>query len=148
VWQNASDKYVVINANGFLVLNGFGDIWSDGGIFGGARAATLEINPTIELFDWSTEPYYSFGKEDVQAFSIKTDTGTTWDDADSKAIDIFRGYDLTKSLVLVPPNTTVGVEVSAQMNVYAARNSGRVRADFSTGNYQVGGPGVLITVLS
>jgi hypothetical protein len=148
VWENTSDQYVVINVNGFVILHGFCDIWSDGGIFGGARAAGIQIKPTMQLFNWTTEPYLSLGSTDVVGVEMSVDTGTTWDDPDSDAKDVFRSYELSRTLILVPPRTAVGVVLSAQMRVYAGRNSGRVRMDFSTGNYQVGCPGALVTVVS
>lgn len=148
VWVNDSDKYAVVNANGYIILNGFCDVASRGGIFGGNRSAGVTATPRFEMINWTTEPYPSFGKQQVQAFQIKTDTGYTWDDADSDSIDIFRGYDLDLSLILVPPETAVGLVVSLEMKYYAGMDSGRARADFSSGNFLVGSPAVLITVVS
>ena len=148
VWVNASDKYAVINANGYIILNGFCDVASRGGIFGGDRRAGVTATPTFEMIDWTNEPYLSFGKQQVEAFKIGTDTGTTWDDADSESIDVFRGYDLGHSLILVRPETAVGLVMSLEMKLAAGVDSGRARADFSSGAFQVGSPAVLITVVS
>jgi hypothetical protein len=132
-----------------MILHGYCDIWSDGGIFGGGRSATLEIRPTLELFNWSADPYFSLGyKEEILAVAMYTDTGHIWDDADSEQQDVFRGYELSKTLTLVPPGTNVGVVLSAAIIGRPGQNSGRVQIDFSTGNYQVAVPSVLITVLS
>ena len=148
VWENTSDKYAVINANGYMVLHGFCDVASRGGIFGGDRRAGVIATPTFQMIDWTTDPYLSFGKQEVEAFKIETYTGATWDDADSETIDVFRGYDLGLSLILVPPETAVGLVMSLEMKLSAGMNSGRARADFSSGTFQVGCPAVLITVVS
>lgn len=148
VWVNTSDKYAVINANGYIILNGFCDVASRGGIFGGDRRAGVTATPTFQMIDWTTEPYPIFGKQEVEAFKIATNTGYTWDDADSESIDVFRGYDLGLSLILVPPETAVGLVMSLEMKLAAGVDSGRARADFSTGAFLVGSPAVLITVVS
>lgn len=71
------------------------------------------------MIDRTTEPYLSFGKQEIEAFKIETNTGYTWDDADSESIDIFRGYDLGLSLILVPPETAVGLVMSLEMKLAA-----------------------------
>lgn len=148
VWENTTDKYVVINVNGYVLLHGHYDLWSDGGIFGGDRSTRLELRPTLQLFNWTTEPYLSLGKEEVLALDAHTDTGATWDDAQSNVGDVYRGYDLAKTLILVPPYTSVGLVTSLEIKYYAGKNSGIVQANFSDGAYLVGSPAVLVTVVS
>jgi hypothetical protein len=113
VWENNTDKYVVINANGYIVLHGFCWVWSDGGVFPGARSAGLSLRPTLQLFDWTREPYPSYGKDEVVAFELKVSPDTTLDDAERQTKDVFRGYDLGLSLILVPPKTAVGLVKTA-----------------------------------
>ncbi|MBV5324100.1 MAG: hypothetical protein J0626_01870 [Rhodospirillaceae bacterium] len=148
VWQNAQDKYAVINVNGYFILHGHCYTYSDGGIFGGDRMASIEIKPTLNVINWTAEPYYGLGTEQVLGIESRTNTGTVWDDADEDPQDVFRGYDLAKSLILVEPWATIGLVMSAEIKYYAGKNSGIVQADFSSGSYMVGSPAVLVTVVS
>jgi hypothetical protein len=149
VWQNPTDKYVVINANGFMTLNGLCYLNSDGGWLAGDRAATLTMRVALGLFDWTTEPYPQFpGTEEIVAVDMQRDTGGMFDDWDGDQKDVFRGYDLLNSLALVPPSTAVGLVMTLAMHVYTGQDSGTVLADFSTGSYRVGSPAVLVSVLS
>jgi hypothetical protein len=148
VWENTQDKYVVINANGYMILHGHCYAFSDGGIFGGDRSAKLEIRPTLQLFDWTNEPNLTLGTEQVLAVAVHTNTGAIWDDEAEDPEDVFRGYDLAKYLILVPPRTAVGLVMSAEIQYYAGKNSGVVQANFSDGSFMVGSPAVLVTVVS
>ena len=148
IWQNAGDTYAVINVHGYLILHGHCYVWSDGGIFGGNRTAGLTIKPTLTVTDWTNQPYLQLARTDVTAVEIKTDTGTTWDDADEDMADIFRGYDLSQELILVSPRTSVGLVMSAELKYYAGQNSGIVQANFADGAFMVGSPAVLVTRVS
>jgi hypothetical protein len=149
VWENTTDKYVVLNANGYMILHGYCELSSDGGFFGGDRASTFSMTPTLELFDWTTKPYNHFvAPQAILAVDEHIDTGAWFDDAAIDPKYVFRGYDLLESLALVPPFTSVGIVMTCAMHVYTGQNSGRVFANFSSGSYQVGSPAVLISVLS
>ncbi|MBI2255404.1 MAG: hypothetical protein HYU58_12350 [Proteobacteria bacterium] len=148
IWQNAGDKYAVINVHGYLILHGHCYVWSDGGIFGGDRTAGITIKPTLTVNDWTNEPYLQLARTDTTALEIRTDTGTVWDDAAEDMADIFRGYDLSQELILVPPRTSVGLVMSAELQYYAGQNSGIVQANFADGAFMVGSPAVLVTLVS
>jgi len=149
VWQNPEDKYVVINANGYLLLHGHCYVRSDGGIFAGARAAGLEIRPHLQLVDWTNEPYMILGDQGAPpAINLHTSTEGMFDDDEEAMADVFRGYDLDISLILVPPRAVIGLVVSAAIAYYADKDSGIVQANFSDGAYMVSSPGVLVTVVS
>lgn len=148
VWDNTQDKYVVINVNGYFILHGHCYTYSDGGIFGGDRAAGINIKPTLKVIDWTNEPFLTLGTQQIDGISSQVNTGTVWDDAAEDPEDVFRGYDLDKSLILVPPRTSVGLVMSAEIDYYAGKNSGIVQANFADGAYMVGSPAVLVTVVS
>jgi hypothetical protein len=148
VWENTQDKYVVINANGYLILHGYCYAWSDGGIFGGDRSTRLTIMPSLQLFDWTHEPSLSLGTEQIEIEAVHTNTGGIWDDAADDSEYVFRGYDLAKNLILVPPRTAVGLVMSAGFDCFTGKNSGIVQANFSDGSFMVGSPAVLVTVIS
>ena len=148
IWQNAGDKYAVINVHGYIILHGHCYVWSDGGIFGGNRTAGITIKPTLTITDWTNDPYLQLARTDLTALEVKVDTGTIWDDADEDMADIFRGYDLSQELILVPPRTSVGLVMSAELQYYAGQNSGIVQANFADGAFMVGSPAVLVTLVS
>ncbi len=148
VWENTQDKYVVINANGYLIYHGYCYAWSDGGIFGGDRATRLTIKPSLQLWNWTNESNYPLGEELVEIEAVHTNTGKTWGDAADDSEYVFRGYDLAKNLILVPPRTAVGLVMSAGFVCYTGKNSGIVQANFSDGSFMVGSPAVLVTVIS
>jgi hypothetical protein len=130
LWENTTDNYVVLNANGYMTLFGFCSIWSGGGAFGGNRSSKITITPTLELFDWTTAPYRSFGKAEILAVDMRTNTSTTWDDADGETTIVFRGYDLSLSLILVPPRTMVGLVMTVAMHSIRARTAARSKPIF------------------
>ena len=148
IWQNAGDKYAVINVHGYFILHGHCYVWSDGGVFGGDRTAGITIKPTMTVTDWTNPPNLQLGRTDVTGLSIKTNTGTIWDDSDEDMADIFRGYDLSQELILVPPRTSIGLVMSADLTYYAGQNSGIVQANFADGAFMVGSPAVLVIQVS
>lgn len=148
LWNNATDRYKLITVNGYVILHGYCEVATRGGFFAGDRIATFKMTPTMELQNWSTDPYPYFGKQEAPPVHIDADSKWVFDDADFESQAVFRGYDLEQSLVLIPPRTTVGLIMSVKMYAYAGTDSGRVQADFSTGPYMVGSPAVLVRVLS
>jgi hypothetical protein len=150
VWENSTDKYVLINVDGYVILHGFCDLWSDGGVFAGYRMSSLTMAPTLELYDYTTEPFPPLTQAVNIPFAVhvQTDSGGMFDDADSETELVFRGYDLRKDLVIVPPSTAVGLHASVQMSVGTGDGEARVRADFISDSFGVTVPGVLITKLS
>lgn len=60
--------------------------------------------------------------------------------------DVFRGYDLTHRLLLVPQHTNVVFQVIAAVSY--SNSNGTVDLDFASGAFEVVCPGVLITMRS
>lgn len=148
IWQNAGDKYAVINVHGYFILHGHCYVWSDGGIFGGDRTAGITVKAAMTVTDWTNPPNLQLGRTDVTGLKIETDTGTIWDDSDEDMADIFRGYDLSQELILVPPRTSIGLVMSAELTYYVGQDSGIVQANFADGAFMVGSPAVLVIQVS
>jgi hypothetical protein len=148
IWENSTDKYALITVDEYLVLHGFCSLWSSGGLWYGERGTKLTMRPTLELIDYTTDPYPSLGKWDVIAVDMGTETGEAFDLYESESEVVFRGYDLRAELIAVPPWTAVGLHASVEMDVNADYDDGYVNADFISYDYGVIVPGVLITKVS
>jgi hypothetical protein len=151
VWENPTDKYVVINVLAYMSLHGYCKLSSPGGFFPGDRRSELRMWPKLELFDYTTEPFPSLlgtGYELPDPVIVSTDTGGLSDDGYSETEDVFRADGLQVYLVLVPPSTAVGLHASVDIGIKTGDDGGTVYADFISHSYGMIVPGILITVVS
>jgi hypothetical protein len=149
-WQNLSEKYAVINIDGYLVLNGVIQASADTGfaaLFPGGTsqvwvAAVLYVSglpwqppntPPQLVATGSPQPYLS--------------AHAGWDDPGEILFQpLFRGYDLQYQTQIVPPGGTVTVGVAC--GLHYTNDDGAASFVFATMGRQVLCPGVLITVVS
>ena len=149
VWENDADKYVVINASAFMALHGFCDVWSDGSVLGGSHEAGFGASLTLELIDYTNEPFLSLGLEDdVNVFYMDVNSGDVWDDPACETQYVAVDHTLEKRVVAVPPRTAVVIHTTARMSATTGQDSGRLKADFISYGWGLSVPGVLTTVLS
>lgn len=152
LWENPSDRYAVINVDGYLVFNGFCKAHAPGGIFAGDREADLNVDAHLYLLEWWNQPpTQPLGEADQSQglVSLSASAGDMFDiHGTTRSQPIFRGRDLRYNLFLIPPNGVTVFEVTASFSYHIGLNGGDVHADFSTGDFEVMSPFLLISVLT
>jgi hypothetical protein len=145
-WQNATDKYVVINVDGYLVFNGVCEAISQGGIFPGDRSSNVELFAELHLNTNETPGTPSMTAASELALSLKADSGGWFSDGEILYQQLFRGFDLQYQFLLVPPGQVVAIEVACRLNY--TNSDGTANYVFVTMGRQVLSPAVLVTVVS
>ena len=147
-WQNATDKYVVINVDGYFVLNGVCEAISRGGTLPGDRSSDVELFAELHL-NTNESPGTrtpSFTATSELALSLKADSGGWFSDGEILYQQLFRGFDLQYQLLLVPPGQVVTIEVAGRLNY--TNSDGTANYVFVTMGRQMLCPAVLVTVVS
>jgi hypothetical protein len=151
LWQNQSDKYVFINADGYLVLTALCRASSKGGIFGGERYCELNVDANLHINGlWAQPPPPKSPPPQTDqhqnALKFRVDSGGIFDDDKTAAAHLFRGFDLRYTSLLVPPNGMVMFEVACSL--WASISDGEADYTFVQFGRQAQCPGLLITLLS
>jgi hypothetical protein len=153
LWDNPTDKVAVINVNAYLVLHGTCQVGSGGGvlpgILSGDRYSQLWLTANMDLLEWWNQPPtrpYPQTDQSQQALFIHTNTGGWGSVGAIELQTVFRGYDLSYTLMLVPPRGVVVFDVAAMVSFSNA--DGAIAVDFASGGFQVTCPAVLVTILS
>ncbi|WP_374308736.1 hypothetical protein [Dongia sp.] len=149
VWQNPTDKYVLINAHGYVIFDGYIEVGVNGGFWPGDRAASLSVQGYMSVHDWGQAPF-------LPSATTLTQTAAALNESDGgfgavgaiAAKDVFRGFDLDTSLYIVKPGGTIGLVIAANFPYWTGDDGGRVVADFEEGGHRVTSPGVLIQIVS
>ena len=152
LWENPSDRYAVINVDGYLVFNGLIGATESGGFLPGNRFATMNVSGVLRTFEWwnqpPTEPLAQADQSQLVR-SITADMGGGFGDVgDIESAHVFRGVDLSHTLFLVPPYGVTVIEVAAVLWSTTGTDGGDVSADFSSGDLQIMCPFVQIAVLT
>ncbi len=153
LWDNPKDTVAVININAYLVLHGTCRVGSDGGvlpgIISGDRYSQLWLTANLYPLEWwnqpPTQPLHQTDQSQ-QALFLHTNTGGWGSVGAIELQTVFRGYDLSHTLMLVPPHGVVVFEVAASVSFSNA--DGAIAVDFASGDFEVICPAVLVTVLS
>jgi hypothetical protein len=149
VWQNPTNRYAIINAHGYAILDGHIAVDTDGGFFAGSRMAQIKVLACMWLHDWGQEPLLASSQTTRNLVTeLKVDAGTMFDDWTSASADVFRGVDLERYNYIMKPHGTVGLVIEVDLECTTGDNEGRVSADFAEGNHQMASPGVLVQVIS
>jgi hypothetical protein len=146
-WQNASDKYAVINVDGYLVFNGVCEAISEGGTFPGDRHSDVYLYAELYLNQSSQLPGTpAITAASETALSLQADSGGWFSDGEILYQQLFRGFDLQYQFLLMPPGTTVTIEVAGRLTY--SNSDGTANYVFVTMGRQVLCPAVLVTVVS
>lgn len=151
LWNNPDNKFSVINVDGYIIFNGHGNVGADGGTFPGSRSASLSITGRLDILEWENQPPtqpVAQPDQSVEALSLSVSAPGFFEAGALQEKDIFRGYDLRHTLLIVPPLATLIFTVNAEVGASCGSNSGLAEFDFASGRFQVGSPGVLVTLLS
>jgi hypothetical protein len=139
LWNNPSDRYAVINVDGYLVVNGFCRAGSSGGFWQGDRWSNLDLQANLVPLEWwkqpPTQPLWQANQHRA-VLSLSTRTGGFFDvGAVEVAPIMFQSFDLRYQLFLVPPNETAVLVVC--LSIHYFNSEGYVAVDFTTGDFRV-----------
>jgi hypothetical protein len=151
LWSNPRSTFAVINVNGYVIFNGHLFVGCGGGIFPGNRSASATAKGSLQILEWFNQPPTSPPEQADQAvvaaqLKVRADGFSEVGAIDAK--DLFRGFDLRHTMMVVPPLATLVFQVIAAVSLGTGSDSGNANADFASGAFMVGSPSVLVTVLS
>lgn len=150
LWQNPTDAYMVINADSFMVLNGYAEAHDTTGLWLVEHDPTsLDLSVKFQLFKWSTGDTHQLPGPPDESVAHLSAYGEGWINADadySVSQTIYRGYNMLAETVLVEPSEAIIFELTLAIadNV----DDGYTSLDFSSGSFQVTNPGLWIRVTS
>jgi hypothetical protein len=151
LWTNPHDAYSVINIGGFLILNGTCQASAGGGFWPSDRYSKLSLDAKLEIYEWWNQPPTSPVPQMDQSINVVTLEANQEGFSEVGDIEfksIFRAYGLSYSLMLVPPLATVVFAFNASFSSTNGTDSSQTIVDFATGNFQIGCPYGLVTLLS
>ncbi len=153
LWENPDNKYVVMNVESSLGLNGYCQNSADGGwagIFPGGTS-TLNLDTKLIIYNWDTQPPTSPFPESTQNKHILTLTaygGGYFSSVGAiEFINVQGNFDLRYNLFLVPPHGVAVFEVALNIS-YQNDNSQIDIIDFESGDFDVLCPAVVLAILS
>jgi hypothetical protein len=146
LWQNPSDKFVVINVDSCLVFNGLIQALVGGGFLGQGEATRLILKANLFLFE--EPPFTTLSAADTQYVEtvIAMIEGWLVPPGQIDSAYVHKLARLHYGPFLVAPFASMLFEVTASMSFLA--DDGSVLAEFARGDFQVMCPGVIITILS
>jgi hypothetical protein len=150
VWENPSERYAVINADGFMAFDGFGNAFANGGFFPGDRESSISVTASLNISElWTNPPtnlYPTYGASEVTVLSVSADAGGFLSTADSETQTAYRGYDLGYQIIPIPPNGALSFSLT--LGVQYGSSDGDAFLDAYTGSYEVSAFGISIAILT
>jgi hypothetical protein len=143
-WRNESQRTVSVDVHGYLVLDGTAVTLCDGGWIA-FNSSTMDLVPTMALFDLSTNPPTELPTQDSDstvALHLSCETSGFIEPGGIDGRDIFRGYDLQHTGAVVPAGGQLRVQLSLVFS-FSIVGDGEVQASFATAPRRVLTPGVL-----
>jgi len=146
LWDNPSDFYAVINAATFMSASGHLEATAYGGLSGidpTSRYSDLGVSANFALWAWWVQPPTPTPYA-TQIFTSISASASFWDNSESASVS--DGFNLDKTLFLVPPKGVVVFEVTFAVGY--SNGHGHVVADFESGDFKVGCPVVVVSLLT
>ncbi|HCT79130.1 MAG TPA: hypothetical protein DGT23_21750, partial [Micromonosporaceae bacterium] len=119
------------------------------GFLAGYRNSNVQLTSQLRLLQWWEQPATEPPEQDSQlqvALTLGISTGGYLDDAASAVAQLYRGYDLSYQLFLVPPRATVVYQVA--FRVRTSVSHGKALVDFDGGAFQITCPNLLLITMS
>jgi hypothetical protein len=146
MWTNDSDFYTVINATASMSATGYLEATATGGWTGidpTSRHSSVGGSANISLWPW-WQPYPTPTPEVTQYLPGVGTYADFWDETVSTTVS--DGYTVTQTQFVVPPKGVVIVE--AFFKIGYSNGHGHVDADFESGDFKLGCPVSVISILS
>jgi hypothetical protein len=151
LWRNPRDAFAVINVDGYAIFHGYAYVGVGGGFFPGDRMAGVSVDGQLDILEWWNQPPTQPPAQPDQSVKVASLKVTAYGWSEVGAIDgrdIYRGYDLRHTLMIVPPSSVLVFTVPAAVTLGTGSDSGLAEIDFASGAFQVGSPAVLVAILS
>jgi hypothetical protein len=143
-WRNDSPRTVFVDVHGYLVLDGSAVTLCDGGWIA-LNSSTMDVVPTMAVFDDSTNPPTELPTQDSDstvALHLSCEAFGVIEPGQIDGRDIFRGYELQHTGVVVGPSGQLRVHLSLVF-AFSIVGDGGVQAGFATAPRRLLTPGVL-----
>ena len=127
-----------------VIVNGFCEVGSDGGVLPGYRVAAVQIDANLALLDGTSNVPQTSPTQNVVFLATNTGGWFASNATDWKIL--FDGYLLQFNELIVPPGELLLIEVVLTVNYVS--NDGNVDVDFSSGDFNVMSPFAAVTVLT
>jgi hypothetical protein len=154
LWQNPSDKYAVIDVASSLVLNGWLYTFADGGFLGFGGKGALQLDVYLCLYEWWKQQPNQFptqySPQQTTQHQYVTDIPPVdggWNGAD-KQKTVKGKYDLSYTEMIVDPSPQGVVVFEVMLQIYTKNDSAGNTLDFSTGDFEVMCPALVLNVLT
>jgi hypothetical protein len=149
VWQNPSDKYAVVNVNGYLVLNGIVEAIAHGGFWSDARTSYARLDAVLRISElWNrppTSPLLQAG-QDQKVLELSANASGFWDLGEIAYEEVSKGFLLQYSQFVLPPHGTAAFDLGCWLQY--GSTDGEANYVFLERGHEVLAVGVLIDVLS
>jgi len=149
MWVSPDPAYSVITIHGYLIAKGYCLAGSEGGFWPGDRRSNLTLEARLNVLEWWNQPPTQppFQVNQIQPVaSLHTSTGGFLDPGAIEAKNVYRAYDLSHELLVIPPGGVAVLGVTLALG--SGTSEGSVDADFATGDYSVISPYVLVATLT
>jgi hypothetical protein len=123
LWQNASDRTVVVNVTSVLGLDGICQAFADGGFFDvlDLRFCNAFVTASLNIQElWNQPPTAPPSQpwQEQRALSLHAESTGPFGDPDTKREHIERGLFPAYDQLVIPPRGTARFEVACQMSAY------------------------------
>jgi hypothetical protein len=148
VWQNPNDKFVLVNVESYLAVNGACDAFAEGGILTGS-INSVWVQATLNVWEWWHHPPTLLPPQATQTqkvLSIATAGGSLGvGSVKSKSANGL--FDLRRTMFSLPPHGVAVFEVALEFH-YDNTDGGMIQARFADGDSGLMCPAMVIAILS
>ncbi len=149
VWRNPASTYAVVNVETYLALNGFCAAWADGGVLPDNWAG-FGLHASLNVYEWWNQPPTVPPAQATQDQLLNTTHAVAngfFDPGDYESAAIAGNYDVSYREFILPPQGVAVFEASFGI-LHEIFGDGSLELDFSSGNFGIMCPAVVIAILS
>jgi len=151
VWENPSDRNIVVNVASYLMLNGFCDVLAEAGASDIFSPHSSALGFTVELGVleyWNNPPTSPSGQvgQFASVLGLNADGGGIFGFGDYESSGVSGIYDVTYGMFQIPPKGVTVFVVRLLIGHYT--NGGFIEVDFASGDFEVMCPALVIAILT
>jgi hypothetical protein len=152
VWENPSDRDTVVNVESYLLLNGFCDVFAEGGpgkVIWGQKYTDLDISVGLNILEyWNNPPTVPSGQNGQyeSAVSLHAHGGGIFGLGDYESSGVNGSYDVIYRMFLIPAKGVAVFEVTLSIDHWT--DGGFIDVDFAAGDFEVMCPAVVMAILT
>ena len=152
VWDNPIDKWVVVNVESNLAVNGACDAFAEGGFLVGSLNSVF-VRASLNVWEWWNQPPTMLSPQATQTqrvLAVAASGGGFLSNLGGGSVDSASAsgiHDLRRTLFSLPPHGVAVFEVALEF-FYDNTGGGMIQANFASGDFGVKCPAVVIALLS